>query len=132
MNKRKTYEIPVGLKEAQALRSVAEFAVRASADSRSVVAVGGRTGSSAWVFRIAQVLRLDYTRLKQRTRVAAPSRTPRTQSLAFVELMAPATTQNCECVIEVEGPRGHIRIEWKSSVAPDLTSLSRMLWEPGA
>ena len=50
----------------------------------------------------------------------------------FVELMAPATTQNCECVIEVEGPRGHIRIEWKSSVAPDLTGLSRMLWEPGA
>jgi hypothetical protein len=34
-----------------------------------------------------------------------------------------------ECVIEVEGPRGKMRIQWKGATAPDLAGLSRALWE---
>jgi hypothetical protein len=85
------------------------------------------------VFRTAQVLRLDYTKLKQRTQPRAPAgkRSP-ARPAAFVELMAPAVAHGCECVVEVEGPRGRIRIEWKGPTAPDLVGLSRMLWEPGA
>jgi hypothetical protein len=33
-----------------------------------------------------------------------------------------------ECVIELEGRCGKMRIEWKGA-APDLASLGRMLWE---
>ena len=59
------------------------------------------------------------------TRVAKPSSAP---PAAFVELVAP---QACQRIIEVEGPRGRMRIEWKGAGQPDLASLSRMLWEPG-
>jgi hypothetical protein len=45
--------------------------------------------------------------------------------------MTSASAQGCECIIEVEGPRGRMRIEWKGPAAPDLAGLSRVLWEPG-
>jgi hypothetical protein len=131
MSRKTPYEIPAGLKEAQ--ERFAQW--RTSQSGRRPIPealwqlateLAGRHG----VFRTAQVLRLDYTKLKQRTGAVTPSREPGTSSPAFVELMAPAT--QCECVIEVEGTRGRIRIEWKGSTAPDLAGLSRMLWEPGA
>lgn len=132
MSRRTPYEIPAGLKEAQ--ERFAQW--RSSQSGRRPIPealwqLATELAGQHGVFRTAQVLRLDYTRLKQRTRAVAPGRKRRTPSPAFVELMAPATTQNCECVIEVEGPRGHIRIEWKGSAVPDLASLSRVLWEPG-
>ena len=34
-----------------------------------------------------------------------------------------------ECVIELEGPRGKMRIQWKGTTALDLAGLSRSLWE---
>src|ERR1035438_4801081 len=33
-----------------------------------------------------------------------------------------------ECLIELEGPRGKMRIQWKGATAPDLAGLSRALW----
>ena len=46
----------------------------------------------------------------------------------FLELVA-APAGVTECVIELEGRRGKMRIEWKGAAAPDLAGLSRMLWE---
>jgi hypothetical protein len=34
-----------------------------------------------------------------------------------------------ECLIELEGPRGKMRIQWKGATAPDLAGLSPVLWE---
>lgn len=34
-----------------------------------------------------------------------------------------------ECVIESEGLRGKLRIQWKGTTARDVASLSRSLWE---
>lgn len=34
-----------------------------------------------------------------------------------------------ECVMELEGPRGKMRISWKGTTPPDLSGLSRVLWE---
>jgi hypothetical protein len=34
-----------------------------------------------------------------------------------------------ECVIELEGPRGKMRIQWRGATPPDLAGLSRVLWE---
>ena len=57
---------------------------------------------------------------------------PRTAE--FLELVAPQGTPAgpglTECVIELEGPRGKLRIQWKGTTAPDLAGLSRALWEP--
>ena len=84
------------------------------------------------VFRTSKVLRLEYGKLK---RLAKESHAggPRTVRLgappaAFVELLAPGTG-GAECLIELEGPRGKMRIQWKGSTTPDLAGLSRVLWE---
>ena len=84
------------------------------------------------VFRTAKVLSLEYGKLKRLATAShtGPRRTPRvcTPPAAFVELLTPGTG-GAECLIELEGPRGKIRIQWKGSTAPDLAGLSRGLWE---
>jgi hypothetical protein len=133
MGKPMQYEIPAELKEAE--QRFSEW--RSSQSGRRPIpeplwALATQLAKQHGIFRTAQVLRLDYTKLKKYTRVAAPTEKPTSApAAAFVELMA-AATGACECVIEVEGPRGRMRIEWKGPTAPDLASLSRMLWEPGA
>ena len=134
MTKRGEYEIPVGLKEAQ--QRFAEW--RGTRSGRRPIPQGlwslaTDLASQHGVFRTAQILRLDYAKLKRQMHAAAPVRKSASAPLpSFVELIAPAATPNCECVIEVEGPRGRMRIEWKGPMAPDLAGLSRVLWEPGA
>jgi len=133
MGARAKYEIPAPLKEAQ--ERFEQW--RGSQTGRrpipeSLWALASELARRHGVFRTAQVLRLDYTKLKRCT-PGASAETPKSASQpAFVELIATPTTHPCECIIEVEGPRGRMRIEWKGSTAPDLPGLSRMLWEPGA
>jgi len=47
----------------------------------------------------------------------------------FVELMTAAPPGGSECVIEMEGKHGKMRIQWKGITASDLAELSRVLWE---
>jgi hypothetical protein len=134
MSKRAEYEIPAGLQETQ--KRFAEW--RSSHTGRRPIpealwALASELAGQHGVFRTAQVLRLDYTKLKRHTQAVAPAgKQPSGPAAAFVELMTSASPQGCECVIEVEGRRGRMRIEWKGSSAPDLAGLSRTLWEPGA
>ena len=81
------------------------------------------------VFRTAKLLRLDFNKLK---REMGPAQTPvPCPPPTFVEFLAPQPS-GCDCVIQLEGPRGKMRIEWKGATPPDLCGLSRALWEPGA
>ena len=85
------------------------------------------------VFRTAKVLRLEYGKLK---RLAASS-SPVSRKVArlaappaaFVELLGPGAGGVSECLIEVEGPRGKLRIQWKGATAADLVGFSRVWWE---
>jgi hypothetical protein len=82
------------------------------------------------VFRASKALHLEYGKLK-RIAEAAPASTPPTMAPAtFLELIPPQAIGFAECLIELEGPRGKIRIQWKGATAPDLAGLSRVLWEP--
>jgi hypothetical protein len=95
------------------------------------------------VCRTAQVLRLEYAKLKQqmesvsavaqgpgRTKVASrKSGRVRSAAPAFLELVGPAAMGVSECLIELEGPHGKMRVQWKGTTAPDLAGLSRALWE---
>ena len=54
-----------------------------------------------------------------------PTMTPAT----FLELVPPQAVGRAECLIELEGPHGKMRIQWKGTTAPDLAGLSRVLWE---
>ena len=78
------------------------------------------------VFRTAKVLRLEYRKLKRMVESAAPDAPAQTPT--FLELL-PQPVSPTECLIELEGPRGKMRIQWKGATAPDLAGLSRVLWE---
>ena len=86
------------------------------------------------VFRTATILRLEYAKLKRMTKSAAPVKHRPAPATDFLELVAtqvaPSGSGLTECVIELEGPRGKMRVQWKGAVAPDLAGLSRSLWEP--
>jgi len=79
------------------------------------------------IFRTAKVLRLEYGKLKRMVESSPPDAPSRTAT--FLELVPPQAISLSECLIELEGPRGNMRIQWKSSTAPDLAGLSRVLWE---
>ena len=84
------------------------------------------------VCRTAQVLHLEYSKLRRLAESAVVSRraaAAKTHRTSFVELVPPAMG-GLECVIELEGPRGKLRIQWKGTTAPDLAGLSRALWQP--
>jgi hypothetical protein len=86
------------------------------------------------VFRTAKILRLEYGKLKRLAESAAPVRRRAASPAEFLELVAPQAAPSgsglSECVIELEGPRGKMRIQWKGVTPPDLAGLSRSLWEP--
>ncbi|HVP47470.1 MAG TPA: hypothetical protein VMT32_12830 [Bryobacteraceae bacterium] len=78
------------------------------------------------VFRTAKVLRLEYGKLKRMAEAADGTLQPTTPT-AFLELMAQGVSAP-DCVIELEGPRGKMRIQWKGATASDLAGLIRV-WE---
>ena len=81
------------------------------------------------VFQTAKVLRLDYAKLKRMVESAPRSAQTVPAPPTFLELMPSQAVALSECFIELEGPRGKIRIQWKGAAAPDLAALSRTLWE---
>jgi hypothetical protein len=84
------------------------------------------------VFRTAEVLHLEYGKLRRLAESASGRRratAAKTVRTPFVELVAPQGMGGLECVIELEGPRGKLRLQWKGTTAPDLAGLSRTLWE---
>lgn len=81
------------------------------------------------VFRTAQVLRLEYGKLKRMVESAARATRRSAPPTTFLELAPPQAAGLSECHIELEGPRGKVRIQWKGTTAPDLAGLSRALWE---
>lgn len=77
MSKRAEYEIPAGVKEAQ--RRFEEW--RSSQPGRRPIpeplwALAAELAGQHGVFRTAQALRLDYTKLKRRTRGMASAEKP--------------------------------------------------------
>jgi hypothetical protein len=77
------------------------------------------------VYAVAHPLRLGYMGLKKRlggvSRVRRKAPKP-----AFVELIAPQSATQQECVIEFESlSGGKVRIQWKAAAPPDWMSLLR-------
>ena len=83
------------------------------------------------VFRTAKTLHLEHSKLKGMVKSTKPAvRRAPAPPAGFLELVAPQAVGLTECVIELQGPRGKMRIQWKGTAAPDLAGLSRALWEP--
>src|ERR1035437_9527085 len=76
------------------------------------------------VFQTAKVLRLEYGKLKRMAESAYRSSLATTPT-TFLELM-PQGVGPSDCLIELEGPRGKMRIQWKEATGSDLADLIRV------
>jgi hypothetical protein len=97
------------------------------------------------IYPTAKALHLEYGKLKQRAEGAGPAVKRRgTKALAgiprrarrsalprFVELTAPPPGSFPGAVVELEGPRGRMRVELKGVATAELVALSRALWDSG-
>ncbi len=72
------------------------------------------------VFRVAKVLRLEYGKLKRMVGAGSVPARSTVAPAAFLELVPPPAAGVTECLIELEGPRGNMRIQWKGATPPDL------------
>ena len=78
--------------------------------------------------RTARELHVAWDDLKRR--MATTDEVPRQPGLpAFVELVAPQTQSVPECILELKGRHGKLRIQLKGASASDVATLSRALWE---
>jgi hypothetical protein len=108
----------------------------------SLWAAAGELARAHGINPTAKALHLEYGKLKQRAEAAAPAvkrrvakatadvprRARRTAPATFVELMAPPPGSFPGAVVELEGPRGRMRIELKGVATAELVALSRALW----
>ena len=78
--------------------------------------------------RTARELHVAWDDLKRRMATTEEVRR-QPDSPAFVELVAPQTQSVPECILEVEGRQGKLRIQLKGASVSDLATLSRALWE---
>jgi len=91
------------------------------------------------VFCTVKALRLECGKLKQRVEAAVPAAKARAavsrrsrsglRPPTFVELLAPRPDSSPECRVELEGPRGRMRIDFKGVATAELVALSRALWD---
>ena len=80
------------------------------------------------VSRTSTELRVEWNELKRRM-TAAVGVSRQTAPPVFVELPAPQSQSLAECMIELEGRRGKLRIQLKGASASYLATLSRDLLE---
>ena len=74
------------------------------------------------------MLRLEFNHLKRMSKSGGLAEQKERVMPAFVELIAPQPAVAPRCVIELEGQRGTMRIEWKGTTT-DLATFTRGLWE---
>jgi hypothetical protein len=110
----------------------------------SLWAAAGELAREHGINRTAKALHLEYGKLKQRaeavgeakghaakakTSAAVPCRAGPAAPPRFVELMGLRSGSSPECRVELEGPRGRMRIEFKGLATEELVALGRMLWD---
>lgn len=97
------------------------------------------------VFPTAKALHLEYGKLKERAeapgqekkvvrkvRSAIPHHAESTAAPTFMELITPRSGSLPSAVVELEGPRGRMKIELKGVATAELVALSRALWDDRA
>ena len=80
------------------------------------------------VNQVSRVLRLEFKQLRRAAEAGDPNG-HKQGTPAFVELIAPETSAARECILELEGRRGKLRIELKGTAMAEVSGISRALWE---
>ena len=80
------------------------------------------------VNQVSRVLRLEFNQLRRAAEAGGRNGHKQTTP-AFMELIASQRPAARECVLELEGPGGKLRIELKGTTTAELSDVSRALWE---
>jgi hypothetical protein len=80
------------------------------------------------VTQVSRALGLEFNQLRRAVEAGGPNG-HKQATPAFVELFAPQTSAARECVLELEGRRGKLRIELKGTAMAEVSGISRALWE---
>ena len=122
---------------------MAKRAHRPVADSRAFMEGGDGTGAGAWGLPHLEGVAFGVRQAETVTGSSKPRDeetseqgagvevAPRTVYCAptFVELIPPRSGSFPECRVELELPRGRMRIELKGMATAELVALSRALWD---
>jgi hypothetical protein len=108
-------------------------------------AAAGELAREHGINATAKALHLEYGKLRYWAEAAgaakkevmkAPSASPRQARRAaaptFMELVTPRASSAASAVVELEGPRGRMKIEFKGVAPAELVALSRALWDGAA
>jgi hypothetical protein len=108
----------------------------------SLWAAAGELAREHGINRTAKALHLEYGKLKERAealgqekkamrkvRSAVPRQAESTAAPTFMELITPRCGSAASAVVELEGPRGRMKIELKGVATAELVALSRALWD---
>jgi hypothetical protein len=95
---------------------------------KTLWAAAGELAREHGVNQVSRVLRLEFKQLR-RVAEAGGASGHEQATPAFVELCAPQTSAARECVLELESPRGKLRIELKGTAMAEVSGISRALWE---
>jgi len=92
--------------------------------------------------RTAKALRLEYGKLKERAEAlgaakkvvrkvppAIPRHARSTVPPTFMEVLTPRAGSATSAVVELEGPRGRMKIEFNGVAPAESVALSRALWD---
>ena len=105
-------------------------------------AAAGELARDYGINRTAKALHLEYGKLKERAealgqekrvvkkvRPGIPRHAESTATPTFMELITPRPGSAASAVVELEGPRGRMKIELKGVATAELVALSRALWD---
>ena len=111
----------------------------------SLWAAAGGLAREHGINRTAKALHLEYGKLKERAEAPGPEKkvVRKVRSVTrrrarpsapptFMELITPRPGSVASAVVELEGPRGRMKIEFKGVAPAELVALSRTLWDDGA
>ena len=111
----------------------------------SLWAAAGELARQHGINRTAKALHLEYGKLKERAEAPGPEKkvVRKVRSViprharppappTFMELITPRPGSVASAVVELEGPRGRMKIEFKGVAPAELVALSRTLWDDGA
>lgn len=95
-------------------------------------AAAGELAREHGVNQVSRALHLEFKQLKRVTEAgteAAPRIDGKHAKASFIELITPPTSGGRECILELEGPHGKLRIELKGMATAEVAGISRALWE---
>ncbi len=90
-------------------------------------AAAGELAREHGVNQVSRALHLEFKHLKRVMEAGAQNDGKAKPS--FIELIAPHTSAGREYILELEGPRGKLRIELKGLATAEVAGISRALWE---